>query len=228
MIRLPSGAPLVGTSLVGALLDLVLPRTCAGCQEPGRALCPSCATVLGGPARGAVRPRPCPPGLPRVCAGADYLGAVQRLLLAHKERGALHLTAPLGALLASAVTALDLAEPVLLCPVPSAASAVRHRGHDHALRLASAAAVGVPGGRAVRLLRPARRVADQSGLTTVARAANLAGALRATGVPGGAVVVVDDVMTTGATLVEATRALRAQGHRVVGCAVVAATVRRAA
>ena len=73
---------------------------------------------------------------------------------------------------------------------------------------------------------PARRVADQSGLDAAGRSANLAGALRASsdlsGVP---VVVVDDVVTTGATLVEAARALRDAGALVRGAAVVAATQR---
>jgi predicted amidophosphoribosyltransferase len=95
------------------------------------------------------------------------------------------------------------------------------------MRLARSAARDL-GVEARRLLAPARAVADQAGLTTRERAANLAGALRATGVAGLPVVVVDDVMTTGATLVEAARALAAGGHPVAGAAVVAATRRRAA
>jgi predicted amidophosphoribosyltransferase len=93
------------------------------------------------------------------------------------------------------------------------------------MRLARAAATELGVG-ARRLLEPARTVADQSGLTTRERAENLAGALRAVGRPGLPVVIVDDVMTTGATLVEAARALAAQGHQVVGAAVLAATKRR--
>jgi len=77
-----------------------------------------------------------------------------------------------------------------------------------------------------RLLVPARAVRDQSGLTSVQRAANLHGAMRATPGPPVRVVVVDDVVTTGATLVEAARALVAQGHHVVGAAVLGATQRR--
>jgi predicted amidophosphoribosyltransferase len=84
--------------------------------------------------------------------------------------------------------------------------------------------VGVPA-TAQRLLLPARAVADQAGLTSAQRAAYLRGALRAVGAPGLPVVVVDDVVTTGATLVEAARALGAQGHQVLGAAVVAATSR---
>ena len=102
---------------------------------------------------------------------------------------------------------------------------MRARGHDHALRLARAAAAA-GGGRAAALLVPARAVADQGGLGAQERAANLAGALRVRrplhGLP---VVVVDDVVTTGATLVEAARALREGGAAVRGCAVLAATQR---
>ncbi len=221
-----------GSSLVGVfstLLDLVLPRTCSGCREPGAALCYSCDALLDGPALGLVRPRPCPPGLPPLSALLEYGGPAQRLLLAHKERGRLHLTGPLGRALATAVQ-VHGHDPVVLCPVPSSPRAVRQRGHDHAMRLARAGAAALRAqgvdAVAVRLLLPARQVADQSGLSTAARAANLHGALRATGVPGGRVVIVDDVVTTGATLVEAARALTAYGHLVGGASVVAATARR--
>ena len=207
-----------------ALLDLVLPRACSGCAEPGRSLCPSCREVLAARPVGRVRPTPCPAGLPEVVALSAYRGEVKRLLLAHKENGVLALTRPLGRGLAAAVRVLDR-DAVVLCPVPSSRAAVRSRGHDHAMRLARAAAHDL-GLQARRLLVPARAVADQAGLSTAQRAANVAGALRATGRPGLAVVVVDDVMTTGATLVEAARALTAHGHRVVGAAVVAATERR--
>jgi predicted amidophosphoribosyltransferase len=212
--------------VLAALLDLVLPRSCSGCAAPGSVLCPCCREVLAADPVGLVRPNPCPAGLPPVAALSSYQGEVQRLLLSHKERGQLALTRPLGRGLARAVRVHGL-HAVVLCPVPSSPAAVRARGHDHAMRLARSAARDL-GVEARRLLAPARAVADQAGLTTRERAANLAGALRATGVAGLPVVVVDDVMTTGATLVEAARALAAGGHPVAGAAVVAATRRRAA
>jgi predicted amidophosphoribosyltransferase len=79
----------------------------------------------------------------------------------------------------------------------------------------------------VRALTHCRRVQDQAGLTATARAANLDGALRAgMDLRGHRVIVVDDVLTTGATLTEAARALRAAGADVLACAVIAATQRR--
>ncbi|MFE1050707.1 ComF family protein [Streptomyces olivaceus] len=217
------------------LTDLVLPAECGGCGDGRAVLCPRCRTALGGAAPRRVRPVPEPPGLPVVHAAAPYADEVRAALLAHKERGMLALTAPLGAALAGAVRA-GLWEsgagdgdgfsgpvrgpvPALLVPVPSARRAVRTRGHDPARRIALAAAgelrrTGVSA-RVSAVLRQRHAVADQSGLDARQRLDNLAGALAV--VPGGArllrgggtVVLVDDLMTTGASLTEAARAVRA-------------------
>ncbi|MFD3500058.1 ComF family protein [Streptomyces sp. NPDC058678] len=109
-------------------------------------------------------------------------------------------------------------EVVMLVPVPSSRGAVRARGHDPARRIALAAAgqlrrAGTPA-RVVSVLRQGRAVADQTGLNSRQRLENLAGALVvAPGggrlLLGGPVVLVDDLMTTGASLTEAARAVRA-------------------
>ncbi len=80
-------------------------------------------------------------------------------------------------------------------------------------------------------LRPVRRMADQSRLDHGQRAANLAGAYvvwpRWRGrLEGARVVLVDDVVTTGATLAEAARAVGGVGGHVIGAATLAATRRR--
>jgi len=205
-----------------ALLDLVLPRDCAGCRAPGRTLCRACGDELR--ARPwEHRPTPSPPGLPPVVAAAVYGGAVRAVLLAHKERGRTALAAPLGRALAEAAAVFG--PSVVLVPVPSTPSAVRARGHDHARRLAAEAARRCRV-RTAAVLVGVRAVADQSGLDAGTRAANLSGALGVRrSVTGLRVVVVDDVVTTGATLAEAARALRTGGAEVVGAAVVAATLR---
>ncbi|WP_190860120.1 phosphoribosyltransferase family protein [Actinomadura sp. RB99] len=131
---------------------------------------------------------------------------------------------------ASATATATPTEPIPIVWVPSRRGAARRRGHDP-MRQAVAVAVqrlragGVPvvalGG-----LRQCRRVADQAGLGAKARRDNLNGALEAVArapLAGRRVVLVDDVVTTGASLAEAARALREAGADVAAAATVAAT-----
>jgi predicted amidophosphoribosyltransferase len=198
-----------------ALLDLVLPRRCVGCGAAGAGLCRSCVPLEP--------PIWVPHDALAVRAAAPYTGAVRAALLAYKERGRRDLAGVLGELLARAVPALP-AGPALLVPVPSTRAASAARGGDHLLRLTRRAAL-LSGVRvATGALRFTRAVQDSAGLGIDARSANLAGALAAGGGPAGAVaVLVDDVVTTGATLAEAHRALRAAGWPVASAAVLAAT-----
>ena len=150
---------------------------------------------------------------------------------------------------------LALGEQVLVVPVPTAGSSRRRRGDDPVAELARVATAAVQGaamagaaplysrrraptGRAagglvvVPALVHSRRVADQSHLDRAARARNLAGSMAPApawrGVLRGATcVVVDDVVTTGATLAEAARALRHAGAEHVVAATCATTPRHA-
>jgi predicted amidophosphoribosyltransferase len=224
---------------MSGLLDLVLPVRCLGCGGADRLVCGACLQPLAAPAR-ATWPRPAPPDLPAPYAVAAYRGSVRALLLAYKEDGVVALRRPLGAALASAVwTAASVvvgdARVVRLVPVPSGSAARRRRGDDVVRALARSAAHALRRRGVVVDVVPAlslsRRVADSAGLTAEQRVDNLVQAF----VPrrracrplvGAPVVLVDDIITTGATLAECARALSSVGVEACAAATVAATQRR--
>lgn len=222
--------------VLAALLDLVLPDSCAGCGVPRSGLCPSCSQLFRAPARPVV-PDPEPHGFPGCHSIATYTGNVRAVLLAYKERARHRLLGPLGDALARAVAArASLCAPgdLVLVPMPTRAAAIRARGADTTLVLARAAATALreSGIRAAVLdvLGLDRPTYDSASLGATARWANLSGAMAAKrgaaeAVGERPVVLVDDVVTTGATLTEGARALRGTGSTVVGAAVVAATAR---
>jgi predicted amidophosphoribosyltransferase len=223
-------------SLSDAARDLVLGSACVGCGAPGRVFCRRCARSL--PAGGEESwPTPAPPGLALPFAAGPYDGLLKALVNQHKERGVFALAAPLGQVLCGVVVDLlkELGEPtgpVWLVPVPSRRAIVRRRDHDPLLRVAQQSARllrrrGVDAS-VRRALVTVARVRDQALLDAADRAANLRGSLscRALRPPGTVVVVVvDDVITTGATAREAQRALEARRFPVQGVAAVAATRR---
>lgn len=236
----------LGESLRAAA-DLVLPAQCATCGEPASgALCRTCLTEL----RGAVPPgtgageaaRRAAAGVP--CWSAAHLeGAVRGAVTAYKDGGRRDLAAVLAPVLATAIGRALREDPVLrrtraqdeqvvVVPVPPVARARRRRGDDPVGSLV-VRAVRCLGDDALvvgHVLRHVRPVDDQARLGRAARAANLAGALdvlpgaRLT-VRGAACLVVDDVLTTGATVGEAARALRAAGSAHTAAATLAVRAR---
>jgi predicted amidophosphoribosyltransferase len=225
------------------LADLLLPVACAGCGRVRAALCGGCRARLGGAGARRVRLAQAPPGLPPVFTAAEYGGVVRSVLLAHKERGALRLGRPLGQALAVAVRAAarHTDHPngeeghgegeLLLVPVPSARHSVKARGHDATRRIALAASAELRGAglpaSVLSALRRRREVLDQADLDPCQRLTNVAGAFEAAPasralLPGARIVVVDDLLTTGASLAEAARAVRDAGGTVIAGATVAA------
>ena len=95
--------------LLGALADLVLPRTCAGCGVPGADAVPALRRAARGPAAGD--PAAVPLGLSADGAAGAYSGPVRPAVNAFKEQGRTELAGPLGAALALAVAAVVRAAP---------------------------------------------------------------------------------------------------------------------
>ncbi|GAA2241879.1 ComF family protein [Herbiconiux moechotypicola] len=203
-------------------VGLVAPLCCAICGSPDTSVCARCRPLL--------RPRvvgvelSVPLGGPPVVAALVYAGPVASLLAAAKEHGRVDALRAAAPALACAVRALA-PDPsaVRLVAMPSAARARRRRGFGAVEELLRAG--GLRPARSGLSLR--RDVDDQAGLSAEARRLNLEGAMVASArLRGHRVLLVDDVVTTGSTLVEAARAARAAGALVVGAACLAYAVKR--
>lgn len=204
--------------LIGAeIAALLLAATCAGCDEPGSLLCLRC--------RGELNPRPqhgvTPQGLPyRACL--TFEGVAARCIRRVKAEGETLLARPLGAALAVELVPVANATTWVV-PVPTTRKAFRRRGYRVPELLIRRAGI-----EPQRVLSVVGRPLDQRALGARDRATNMRGAMRARRAGHGAeAVVVDDVLTTGATIDEAARALTEAGFRVVAAVVLAATPRRA-
>jgi predicted amidophosphoribosyltransferase len=208
----------VSAALADALA-LLLPVVCAGCGAPDADLCEACSDGLT--PRTDTRRIDAAGGPIAVCSGLRFEGATARVVRAIKEEGRTPLARALAPALAAAVA--ELAGPgAVLVPMPTSRASFRRRGYRVPDLVARRA--GLP---LTRLLRPVRRTADQRGLDRDQRRANVAHSLSSQDAAGLAVIVIDDVVTTGVSLAEAVRALRAAGADVIGAATIAATPRRA-
>ncbi|CAN7286919.1 phosphoribosyltransferase family protein [Terrabacter sp. LjRoot27] len=187
-----------------------------------------------------VVPHPVPDGMPPVHAWGVYADPLRAAVSAWKDVGRRDLEAVLVPLLAAsldaALTGVGWDDGVVVVvPAPSSRRAVRERGDTPMTGLCEAAVTrlaGRPGPtlRVAPALRHVRRVEDQSGLGTIERRGNLAGALSViplwhSVIRGRRCLLVDDVVTTGATFAEAARALRTVGAGSVVGASLAATQR---
>lgn len=234
---------------VSALGDLVLPARCGGCEEPGVPWCRRCAaTVAAVPSPVPWSPTPAPVGMPPVWTLLAYDGPVRAALVNWKDHGRRDLVRVLAPALTEALLAALLVPPAgagdegpvrscaaasILVPAPSGRSNVRRRG-DRPLHILTRRCLDpLPPRerpRVVDALRLRRAVADQAGLDSRARSSNLRGAMTLAPAASSLVVdarcvVIDDVVTTGATLAEAARVLRSAGAAEVVAVTVAATRR---
>ena len=211
----------IATLLLDAAVDLYLGGQCHGCGAPGRSPCPACRQGLE-PAPNAITR----PGLDVPAVAALRYDDAADFVIAYKDRDAWQLTTPLGTALSAAVQAVTRGRApggIVVVPVPSSPASVRRRGFDHTATLAQWVARRA-GLRWSPLLKRTAATPDQASLAAVSRRVAQAGSMAArAGRPASLVVVVDDVITTGSTMCEAVRALRAGGHKVIGAAAVADT-----
>jgi predicted amidophosphoribosyltransferase len=225
-------------------LAVLAPTNCTGCGAADRALCDACRAHLSAAPQSvqldysaqlnqsahlnhsAQLNRLAGPTPLVVWSALDYSGVPRSILLAFKDGSrtdaARALARPLRSALAAALAAAPAGPAVRLAVIPSTRAAFRRRGY-HPVELVLAAARL----RAEHPLRLARQTADQAGLGLAARAENRAGSLRARRqLRGNAYLIVDDILTTGATILEARRAIEAAGGVVRGAVTIAYTRRR--
>lgn len=214
-------------------LGLLWPTVCVGCGRHDRDLCVPCAREL---CNGKVE-RLDPGGLGAPCfVTGSYSGVTRAALIAYKHRGVFGLSRPLGKRLAAP---LELAcgaasrDPPAIVTVPSRTKRVRERGYQHLDVLVKVALRSLPQGVSARLmpvLRPLRGRTGQVGLDIQARQENAKRVavrkLWAPDLAGREVILVDDIVTTGATVRAATEVLEAAGARVIAVVALCAAVRK--
>lgn len=222
-------------ALLTAVLDLLLPSVCPGCHEAaGPRLCVACRSDL------PVTASPCPwcaaPQRPSTvcatCAGAG-IPHLQRVIAAHPYAGSLADLvgeAKAGAS-SAAVAALTELLPALPDDAPAGGCVVAippSRGRRPGLHLGTALARALARrtGRPLRhLLATTRLAAEQHLLTAAGRRANVDGLFRCTATPPAYVMLVDDLLTSGATASAAAATLRAAGAKRVDLICLARTPR---
>jgi predicted amidophosphoribosyltransferase len=225
------------------LLDLAFPARCAGCSREGAPICDACLPALDArfdqPAGVPIGlPSIVPPGILQLEWCAPFGGTVRRALHELKYGGETRLAVPLGQAIARRWARVAAGGDVLV-PVPVHAERARRRGYDQAELLARAAAaeLGLP---CAPILERARATIAQFDLDRATRATNVHGAfrLRPRGAAGAArfappgpdaaqplagrwIVLVDDVVTTGATMSACAAPLIAAGAIGVSAVTVA-------
>lgn len=207
-------------SAAAQFVELLAPPRCGICDEEGSQLCAACrAEWITG------RAVALPAGtLAAATALGPYEGGLGAAIRTMKYAGVPGLARVLGEALVPAITQAAARAPfhVTLVPIPTDRTRVRERGFDHAALLATAA--GSAAHLPVRsILARTRSTEPLHGATRAARASIMHGAMSCQDAtdPPSAVVLIDDIQTSGATAREAARALRAGGVRWAAVASVA-------
>jgi ComF family protein len=199
-------------------LDLVFPPLCVNCERVGSFLCPRCLAAARRAAERSI------PGLDGVQVWGDFEGAVRAAVHAFKYEGQIRLAEPLGALVVEELAATDWRIDRVTA-VPLHESRLRERGYNQAALLAQVVASAQGWNFAPGAVHRVRQTASQVNLNAQERYLNVAAAFSAEPsiVEGMHILVIDDVLTTGSTLLACADALRDAGAaRVYGATVAGA------
>lgn len=214
--------PATVVALLSRFVDLLAPRACVACDqhiEPRGALCAGCS------ARAVLSP-PSPlllDGIPALAAVA-YAEPLSNAIHRFKYGARPDLAAQLAGIAGSALQQLDPAPHTILVPVPLHPRRLAERGYNQSALLAKQLSRRHRLGFAPLALRRTRPTDQQVGRNRQERWANVEGAfvVRQPGsVSGRDVVLVDDVLTTGATATACVQPLRALGARIAGVVAIA-------
>jgi len=207
------------------MFDLVLPLECGGCGAPSIRWCPACAQELAVhlDQPHLITPR-VDPGVPVLSLGR-YAGARREAIVAVKEHGRADLIGPLAVALRAGLERLltwgVIETPLTVVPAPTGRSSARRRGGDPVTRMARAAATDLRDVHVTQALRLRAMVRDSVGLSGADRQRNIAGRIKIIKPVAGEVLVVDDIVTTGATASESVRVLHVSGADVAGVLAIA-------
>ena len=164
------------------------------------------------------------PGVPVLSLGR-YAGARREAIVAVKEHGRADLIAPLAVALKAGLERLltwgVIETPLTVVPAPTGRSSARRRGGDPVTRMARAAATDLRDVHVTQALRLRAMVRDSVGLSGADRQRNIAGRIKIIKPVAGEVLVVDDIVTTGATASESVRVLHVSGADVAGVLAIA-------
>lgn len=201
------------------LLNFFLPTPCIGCLKPGSPFCPKCQSTFLLHSKATSRF-----GV-QGFAFCEYAELSSKIINAIKESGQTSLIGPVAGLMAQQWPT-EFAAPMLV-PIPSSAKNYRKRGYQHILKLTAALEKRLPGARSAALLSSVGDRSDQTSLSPSDRLTNLEGAfsvdLRGFSPSESPIVLVDDVITSGATIQAASQALTDAGMTVAGFCVFAET-----
>lgn len=198
---------------IDELLDLLLPTRCALCGTLGSSICNDCNADF------ELDPREVSREHLHGWVATSFGVKEQKVLHAFKENGQTSLTGFIAAPVAAVLTGWSShAEPTILVPVPSSRENYKKRGFMPTRLLAKRICnTSGQGSAVVDSLRFRRSVADQASLSSESRRANLVGSMSADSrVSGRRVLLFDDVITTGSTILEASRAVTQAGGNVLG------------